>query len=101
MKHARGLFRVIIAVTAVTLLATFPAMAESPTHFTIFYPEGNGVTYSCTGGPPFVHHGHDATMGNCAVQGVGPPAGLICDVPTTVTVVHDMRQDVEDSRLCR
>ncbi len=99
MKHARGLF-MVTAVTTITLLATLPAMAVSPTDSTIFYPKGNGVTYSCTGGPPFVHHGHDDAMGNCTVQGVGPPAGLICDVPTTITLVHDMRQDVEDSKLC-
>ncbi|MDP8951731.1 MAG: hypothetical protein M3N18_05760 [Actinomycetota bacterium] len=91
----------LTVVAAATLLATLPALATSPTDSTVFYPKGNGVTYSCTGGSPFVHHGHDASMGNCAVQGVGPPADLICDVPTTITFVHDMHQDVEDGRLCR
>ncbi len=75
-------------------------MAAPPGESTVFYPQGNGVTYSCTGGPPFVHSGHDASMGNCAVEGVGPPAGLMCDIPTTITFVHDMHQDVEDGRLC-
>ncbi len=100
MKRTRVLFMVLTAVTAATLLATLPATAASPTGSTVFYPQGNGVTYSCTGGPPFVHSGHDASMGNCAVEGVGPPAGLVCDIPTTITLVHDMHQDVEDGRLC-
>ena len=76
------------------------AGATSPANSIVFFPVQNGVTYSCTGGPPFVHHGHDASMGNCAVQHVGPPAGLVCDVPTTITIMHDIEQLVVDGRLC-
>ncbi len=72
----------------------------APANSIVFFPVQNGVTYSCTGGPPFVHHGHDASMGNCAVQHVGPPAGLVCDVPTTITIMHDIEQLVVDGSLC-
>jgi hypothetical protein len=72
----------------------------APANSIVFFPVQNGVTYSCTGGPPFVHHGHDASMGNCAVQHVGPPAGLVCDVPTTITIMHDIEQLVVDGNLC-
>lgn len=74
----------------------------SPAVSTVFFtvPGVNGATYSCTGGPPFVHNGDNASMGNCAVQQIGPPAGLICDVPTAITFVHDMQQFVADASLC-
>ncbi len=98
MKRTRVLFTVLTAVTAAALLTAPPALAAPDS--TVFYPHGNGVTYSCTGGPPFVHYGHDASMGNCAVRHVGPPADLVCDIPTTITLVHDMHQDGEDGRLC-
>jgi hypothetical protein len=75
--------------------------ATPPAASIVFLPLGNGVTYSCTGGPPFVHYGHDASMGNCAVQHVLPPVGLVCDVPTTMMIVHDMGQLVFDASLCR
>ncbi len=102
MKRTRVLFMVLIAVTAATLLTTtLPALAASPAESTVFYPQGNGVTYSCTGGPPFIHSGHDASTGNCTVRHVGPPSGPACDVPTTITLVHDMHQNVEEGRLCR
>ncbi len=72
-----------------------------PTESLVFFPVQNGVTYSCTGGPPFVHHGHDASMGNCAVRHVGPPAGFVCDIPTTITIVHDIELLVLDGSVCR
>jgi hypothetical protein len=104
-RTTRVLFMVLLAVTAATLLtATLPALAASPAESsTVFYPQGNGVTYSCTGGPPFIHSGHDASTGNCTVRHVGPPSGgpAACDVPTTITLVHDMHQNVEEGRLCR
>lgn len=75
--------------------------AISPADSIVFLPLGNGVTYSCTGGPPFVHHGHDASMGNCAVEHVLPPVGLVCDIPTTITIAHDMEQLVFDGGVCR
>jgi hypothetical protein len=103
---SRVLFMVLLAaLTAATTLltATLPALAASPGESsTVFYPQGNGVTYSCTGGPPFIHSGHDASTGNCTVRHVGAPSGgpASCDVPTTITLVHDMHQDVEEGRLC-
>ncbi len=75
--------------------------AISPVNSIVFVPLGNGVTYSCTGGPPFIHYSHGASMGNCAVQHVLPPAGLVCDIPTTMTIVHDMEQLVLDGGICR
>lgn len=72
--------------------------AVSPAVSTVFFPGGNGVTYSCTGGPPFVFDPH--SMGNCAVQYVGPPVGLVCDVPTTIIFMHEMSQFVADASLC-
>ena len=103
-RTTRALFMVLIALTAATTLltATLPALAASPGESTVFYPQGNGVTYSCTGGPPFIHSGHDASTGNCTVRHVGPPSGgsASCDVPTTITLVHDMHQNVEEGRLC-
>ena len=74
--------------------------AVSPADSIVFLPLGNGLTYSCTGGPPFVHDGHDASMGNCAVEHVGPPAGLVCDIPTLITIVHDIEQLVVEGSIC-
>ena len=71
-----------------------------PVNSIVFVPLGNGVTYSCTGGPPFIHYGHDASTGNCAVQHVLPPVGLVCDVPTSITIAHDMEQLVFDGSIC-
>ncbi len=97
---------VVVATVAVAMLVApiLPAVAQEPQEAadaTVFFPYGNGATYSCTGGPPFVHYGHDASMGNCAVQHVLPPVGLVCDVPTTMMIVHDMGQLVFDASLCR
>lgn len=70
----------------------------SPAVSIVFFPAGNGATYSCTGGPPFVFSDHP--MGNCAFLQIGVPVGLICDVPTTITFMHDMYQFVADGSLC-
>ena len=89
------------AVMAVTLVAPIlPAWAESTTDSIVFFPAGNGATYSCTDGPPFVDNGHDASAGNCSLEHIGAPAGFECDVPTTITFVHDMHEEVLDARLC-
>ena len=75
--------------------------AISPASSIVFFPGGNGITYSCAGGPPFVsNHDSMGMMGNCAVLQVGLPAGLICDVPTTITIVHDMHPFVADASIC-
>jgi hypothetical protein len=43
---------------------------------------GQGDTFSCTGAPPF---NVPSPPGNCRFVGFGPsPAGLVCDIPTTV-----------------
>ena len=102
MKRTRVLFMVLIAVTATTLLATLPAMASSPANYTVFDPIGtNGATYACTGGPPFVFNGQDSTAGNCGVEHVGAPGGLLCNVPTTITLVHDGHQLADKAKLCQ
>jgi hypothetical protein len=72
--------------------------AISPANSIVFFPGGNGVTYSCTGGPPFVFD--PGLMGNCAVQQIGPPVGLICDVPTTIIIMHDMHEFLADGSRC-
>jgi hypothetical protein len=104
VKHMRMrmLYMVLIAVAATTLLATLPAMAASPTSFTVFDPIGtNGATYSCTGGPPFVFNEQDQTSGNCGVEHVGAPGGLLCDVPTSLTLVHDGHRLGDAAKLCQ
>jgi hypothetical protein len=101
-----GRIKLVLAVAAVTvamLVASIPpALATSPENSVVFFPAslGNGASYSCTGGPPFVSNGDDSTRGNCSVEQIGAPAGLICDVPTTITFVHDMHQFVADGSLC-
>ena len=94
----------VVAGAAMLLATSLPATAQSAGDSLVFFPVGNGATYSCTGGPPFIHSGHDASStGNCTVRHVGPPPSgpASCDVPTTITLVHDMHQDVEEGRLCR
>jgi hypothetical protein len=102
-----GRIKLVLTVAAIMLAMLVasipPALAASPPEDSIvFFPAslGNGATYSCTGGPPFVSNGDDSTRGNCSVEQIGPPAGLICDVPTTITFVHDMHQFVADASLC-
>ena len=95
------LVMVVAAVTVVVLLAsTLPAMAASQAADSIvFFPYGNGATYSCTGGPPFVFDA--AGTGNCSVEQIG--RGLtdpLCEVPTTITFVHQGNKWVGEARLC-
>jgi hypothetical protein len=93
---------VITAVTVVLLTAfTLPAIAQSPANSIVYFPFGNGATYSCTGGPPFVSNNSDDSPGNCAIRQIGaPPVGLACDIPTAITFVHEMHQATIDARLC-
>ena len=103
MKPTR-ILSVVAAVTVVLLAAfTLPAIAQSPADSTVYFPLGNGATYSCSGGPPFVvSNGSDASPGNCAIVQIGaPPVGLVCDIPTTITFVHETHQATLDARLCR
>jgi hypothetical protein len=102
MRRIKSVFAVA-AVTVVMLAApSLPAAAEASEDSIVFFPVplGNGATYSCTGGPPFVVDEDDST-GNCAIQQIGAPAGLVCDVSTTITFVHDMHQFVADASRCR
>jgi hypothetical protein len=94
----------IATVTVAMLTITFvPAMAfaaPETANSVIFFPAGNGATYSCTGGPPYVYNGHDLSAGNCSLEHIGAPAGFVCDAPTSITFVHDMHQEGQDARLC-
>jgi hypothetical protein len=89
MRRARLLF-MVAAFTMVILSAyALPVLAASPANTTVYYPYGNGITYSCNGGPPFVH-GSDFSPGNCSLQQIGtPPPGLACNVPTDITFRQD------------
>lgn len=98
MKSIRKLFMVVFVTVAMLAAGTLPAIAASPGDSVVLFPEGNGVTYSCTGGPPFVHD--TASSGNCAFEQVGAPAGLVCDIPTTITIVHDGHPYVANAELC-
>ena len=93
----------LAAVTVAMLLTSIPLAAALPAHSIVFFPVslGNGATYSCTGGPPFVFDGDDSSTGNCSVRQIGRPAELVCDVPTTITFVHDMHQFVGDASRCQ
>ena len=102
-RTRRILFMVATAAVAVLTITIVPAMASAAPEAAdsvIFLPAGNGATYSCTDGPPFVDNGHDASAGNCSLEHIGAPAGFECDVPTTITFVHDMHEEVLDARLC-
>ena len=103
-RTRRMLFMVATATVAVLTITTIvPAMASAAPEAAdsvIFLPAGNGATYSCTGGPPFVDNGHDVSAGNCSLEHIGAPAGFECDAPTTITFVHDMHEEVLDARLC-
>ena len=101
-----GRIKLVLALTAVTLAMLVasipPALAASPEDSIVFFPVplGNGATYSCAGGPPFVSNGDDSASGNCSVEQIGPPADLVCDVPTTIKFVHDMHSFVADASIC-
>ena len=107
MKLAGMLSIATAAVAAVLLTAAFapPAIAQSPPDSVVYFPLGNGATYSCASGPPFVvdnHHHSGDSSGNCAIQQIGPPpVGLVCDIPTTITFTHEMRPWTTDAWLCQ
>ena len=92
----------VIAWAAMLLATTsLPATAQSAGDSLVFFPAGNGATYSCTGGPPFVFAHHPGSMGNCSVEQIGAPAAnLTCDEPTAITFTHGTHEDVEDAWLC-
>jgi hypothetical protein len=100
MGHIKSVFAVAAVAVAMLVVSIAPAVASS-TDSIVFFPVtlGNGATYSCTGGPPFVFNSDDSS-GNCAVQQIGMPADLVCDVPTTITFVHDMHEFTADGSSC-
>ena len=107
MKLAGMLSTATAAVAAVVLTAfALPAIAQSPPDPVVYFPLGNGATYSCSGGPPFVvnnhhHYSGGSSPGNCAIEQIGPPpVGLVCDIPTTITFMHEMYSWTTDAWLC-
>ena len=111
MRLAGMLSMATAAVAAAVLLAAAfapPAIAQSPAADpVVYFPLGNGATYSCAGGPPFVvdnhhrHHSGDSSPGNCAIEQIGPPpVGLVCDIPTPITFAHEMHPWTTDAWLC-
>ncbi len=92
----------MVAMVAAMLIAPgLPAMAQPPEGSIVSFPVrlGNGATYSCTGGAPFVVD-EDNSTGNCSIEQIGAPAGLLCDIPTTLTFVHDKHQFAADANVC-
>ena len=101
MGRIKSVFALAVVAVAMLVVSIPPAVAASPADYIVFFPVtlGNGATYSCTGGPPFVFNGDDSS-GNCAVQQIGMPAGLVCDVPTTITFEHDLHAFAADGSIC-
>ncbi len=93
----------VIAAAAMVVAPALPAMAqesqEEEADSIVYFPYGNGATYSCTGGPPFVFD--SAGTGNCTVQQIGRLTDPLCEIPTTITFVHHGHQWVADARLCQ
>src|SRR5215207_11491235 len=102
MRRTKKLVVAVAAFTVATLVSSaLPKTAEAQeANSIVYFPYGNGATYSCMGGAPFVFD--SAGTGNCTVQQIGAlPAGLVCDIPTTITFVHEGHQWVADSSLCQ
>jgi hypothetical protein len=103
MRRIKKLAVVVVTVAVATLVAPIsPAMAQETQELadaTVFFPYGNGATYSCAGDPPFVFDA--AGTGNCTVQQIGSSAGSLCEVPTTITFVHHEHQWAADATICR
>ncbi len=90
----------VIAVTVAMLVASVPAAMAASVGSTVYFPYGNGATYSCSGEPPFVFDS-DSRTGNCAVQQIGKPTDLVCNVTTSITFVHEGHGFVADASLCQ
>ena len=101
-KRTLSVLSVATLMAAMVVVTALPAFAASPANSIVYFPFGNGATYSCSGGPPFVSNGSDGSPGNCAIEQIGaPPVGLVCDISTTITFVHETHQATLDARLCR
>jgi hypothetical protein len=96
----RILMALMIATVALLVVIISPAMAqeEQAADSIVYFPYGNGGTYSCTGGSPFVFD--SAGTGNCSIEQIGAPIGLVCDIPTNLTFVHEGHEWVSDASLC-
>ncbi len=88
----------VVALAAPTL----PVMAQTSEDSNVFFPVrlGNGGTYSCAGGPPFIVEEDDPSAGNCSFQQIGAPNELACDAPTSITFVHDRHRFDAEGNLC-
>jgi hypothetical protein len=101
-KRTLSVLSVATLMAAMVVVTALPAFAASSATSIVYFPFGNGATYSCSGGPPFVSNDSDGSPGNCAIEQIGaPPVGLVCDIPTTITFVHETHQATLDARLCR
>ena len=96
----RILMVLVIAAVALLVVPIPPVMAQDfqEADSIVYFPYGNGGTYSCTGGPPFVFD--SAGTGNCSIEQIGAPIGLVCDVRTTLIFVHEGHEWVSDASLC-
>jgi hypothetical protein len=106
MRRLKKLAVALAAITVVMLVAPIlPALAqesqeeEAAADSIVFFPYGNGATYSCVGDAPFVFD--SAGSGNCTVQQIGRLTAPLCEIPTTITFVHHGHQWVADARLCQ
>jgi hypothetical protein len=101
MRRTKKLVVAVAAFTVATLVSSaLPKTAEAQeANSIVYFPYGNGATYSCTGDAPFVFD--SAGTGNCSIEQIGSPAGLVCNFPTTITFVHQGHQWVADASLCR
>jgi|SRR5829696_9139877 len=101
MRRIKKLIVMLAAVTGIMLITPIlPAMAqEEAAGSTVFFPYGNGATYSCVGGAPFVFD--SAGTGNCTVQQIGRLTDPLCEIPTTIVFVHQGHRWTADARLCQ
>ena len=101
MRRIKKLIVMLAAVTGIMLITPIlPAMAqEEAAGSTVFFPYGNGATYSCVGGAPFVFD--SAGTGNCTVQQIGRLTNPLCEIPTTITFVHHEHQWAADATICQ
>jgi hypothetical protein len=101
VRRVKVIFVGAVALVSMLLSTAFPGQAQEPTFVFVptqqvpllgpdpIPPGGSGATATCTSGPPFVFTldstGNPTPGGNCTQsQEFGPPAGLICDTPTTL-----------------
>jgi hypothetical protein len=101
VRRTKVIFVGAMALVSMLLSTALPGQAQEPTFLFVptqqvpllgpdpIPPGGAGATAACTSGPPFVFTldagtGEPTPGGNCTQSQFGPPAGLICDTPTTL-----------------